>query len=275
MSDPEVYVHPSASVHPKAQIDSGVRIGPFSVIGEKSTIHKGTRIDAHVCLSGIVEIGEDCHFSPYTVIGTEPQDVSYKGEETRVKIGDRNFFREFMTVHRATARGRGITTIGNDNYFMAYSHIAHDCLVGNNTIFLHQSTLGGHVTIEDYATMGAISGVHQFCRIGKYAFIGGFSTITQDVVPFAKVAGSRPVLFFGMNGIGLRRRGFSKERTHDIKEMFKILFYSNLNTTQALEQIQARFPQNPDQVELIQFIQSSKRGIIKKSAEQWQIDSES
>lgn len=275
MAGSDIFVHPSAAVHPQARVDSGVWIGPYSVIGEKVTIGKKTKIDAHVTMSGVVEVGEECHFSPFTSIGTEPQDTGYKGEETLVRIGDRNFFREFMTVNRGTVKGGGKTNIGNNNYFMAYSHIAHDCQVGNDVIFINGVTLGGHVVVEDWATISALSGVHQFCRIGKYAYIGGFSVITHDVVPFSKVAGSRPVLFFGLNGIGLRRRGFTSERVQVIKEMFKLLFHSDLNTSQAIEQIQARFPQNPDQAELVRFVQDSKRGIIKKSAEQWQIDLES
>jgi len=275
MAGSDVFVHPSAVVHPQARVDSGVWIGPYSVIGEKVAIGKKTKIDAHVTMSGVVEVGEECHFSPFTSIGTEPQDTGYKGEETLVRIGDRNFFREFMTVNRGTVKGGGKTNIGNDNYFMAYSHIAHDCQVGNDVIFINGVTLGGHVVVEDWATISAVSGVHQFCRIGKYAYIGGFSVITHDVVPFSKVAGSRPVLFFGLNGIGLRRRGFTNERVQAIKEMFKLLFHSDLNTTQAIEQLQARFPQNPDQAEIVRFVQNSKRGIIKKSAEQWQIDLES
>jgi len=275
MAESDIFVHASASVHPKSRIDSGAWIGPYSVIGEKVTIGKKTKIDSHVTFSGIVEVGEECHFSPFSSIGTEPQDIGYKDEETVVRIGDRNFFREFITVHRGTVKGGGKTIIGNDNYFMAYSHVAHDCQVGNETIFINGVTLGGHVVVEDCATLSAFTGVHQFCRIGKHAYIGGFSVITHDVVPFSKVAGSRPVLFFGPNGIGLRRRGFTSERIQAIKEMFKLLFHSDLNTTQAIEQIQTRFPQNPDQAELVRFIQNSKRGIIKKSAEQWQIDLES
>ncbi|TES86752.1 MAG: acyl-ACP--UDP-N-acetylglucosamine O-acyltransferase [Candidatus Aminicenantes bacterium] len=265
----DIFVHSTATVHPKARLDSGVRIGPYSFIGEKVSIHKNTRVDANVFIDGQTEIGEDCHFSPYSSIGTEPQDITYKGEDTLVKIGDRNIFREFITVNRGTVKAGGQTVVGNDNYFMAYSHIGHDCFVGNEIIFINAATLGGHVTVQDFTTVGAFSGIHQFCRVGKHAFIGGSTIITQDVFPFCRVAGSRPVLLFGLNAVGLRRRGFSKERIKVIKEIFKIFFYSDLNSTQATDKIKEKFPPGEDRDEIINFIQSSQRGIIKKIAEKW------
>jgi UDP-N-acetylglucosamine acyltransferase len=272
----EVFIHPTATVHPAAQLDVGVKIGPHSFIGPKVTIHKNTKIDAHVYVDGLTEIGADCHFSPFSSIGTEPQDVGYKGEETLVKIGNQNIFRDFITVHRGTPKGGGRTLIGNGNYIMAYSHIAHDCQVGNEIIFTNGATLGGHAQVDDYAYISAFSGVHQFCRIGKYAFLGGFTVVTQDVLPFCRVAGMRPVLFYGLNSIGLRRRGFSSERRTRLKEIFKILFHSELNTTQAIEKIRATFPADEDRDEIINFIQSSKRGVIKKSAkiEKWEAELE-
>lgn len=272
MSDGEVSVDPAASVHPRAQLDSGVRIGPYAVIGEDVTILEDTVIDAHVCITGKTEIGKRCRFSPFSSIGTEPQDVSYMGEATCVKIGDDNVFREFMTVHRGTVKGRGGTVIGNDNYFMAYSHVAHDSIVGDQTIFLHGATIGGHVDIDDFSTVGALSGIHQFCRVGKHAFIGGYSVITQDVLPFCRVAGGRPTLLYGLNAIGLRRKQFSRERIKALKDMFKIIFYSNLNTTQAIEQIEKKFPPGEDRDEILCFIRDSKRGIVKKPSEKWDED---
>lgn len=271
MTTNETIIHPTATVHPKAQLEGGIYIGPYAFIGENVVIHKNTRIDANVYIDGHVEIGENCHFSPFSAIGTEPQDVTYKGEKTHIVIGSRNIFREFMTVHRGTGKGGGKTIVGNDNYFMAYSHIAHDCIVGNSIIFINGATLGGHVTIEDYATVGAFSGIHQFCRIGKYAFIGGFSVITQDVLPFCRVAGSRPPLLYGLNVIGLRRLGFSRERVGNLKKIFKIIFYSQLNTSQALEKLQNEFDPDEDREEIIRFIQTSKRGIVKKASEQWEV----
>lgn len=274
MGRDEVFIHQTSSVHPKARLDENVWIGPYCVIGEKAVIHKGSRLAAHITVDGVTEIGEDCQFSPYSVIGSEPQDVGYQREETLVKIGDRNIFREFITVHRGTAKGGGETVIGSDNYFMAYSHIAHDCRVGNNTVLINAATLGGHARVDDYVTISAFSSVHQFCRLGRYAYIGGFSVITQDVLPFSRVAGMRPVLIYGLNTIGLRRRGFSRERLSTLKEIFKFIFYSNLNTTQAVEKIRALIPPNEDREEIIHFIQSSQRGITKKASARWEEDSE-
>ncbi len=274
MSPGDVFIHPTSTVHPQAQLDRGIWIGPNCFVGEKVTIHRNTRLDAHLYIDGHTEIGEDCRFSPYSVIGTEPQDVGYRGEETLVRIGNRNVFREFITVHRGTEKGGGETTIGDDNYFMAYSHIAHDCRVGNGTIFINAATLGGHVDVDDFATISAFSAVHQFCRVGKCAYVGGFTVVTQDVLPFCRVAGMRPILIYGLNAIGLRRRGFSRERLGALKEMFKIIFYSNLNTTQAVEKISELFPPHEDRDEIISFVQSSKRGIIKKASPQWENESE-
>lgn len=268
----ETSIHATAAVHPKAKLDVGVWVGPYAVIGEKVSIGKNTRIEASVFIDGLTEIGENCHFSPYSSIGTEPQDVSYKGEETRIKIGDRNVFREFITVHRGTVKGEGTTRIGDGNYFMAYSHIAHDCQIGNETTLTNGATLGGHVTVGDHSTVSAFTGIHQFCRVGKYAYIGGYSVITQDVLPYCLVAGSRPPLLFGLNVVGLRRHGFSRERLQALKEMFKIVFYSDLNMSQALTKIQADFPSGEDRDEILHFIESSKRGIIKKASEQWNAD---
>ncbi|UCC40043.1 MAG: acyl-ACP--UDP-N-acetylglucosamine O-acyltransferase [Candidatus Aminicenantes bacterium] len=269
MGKNEVFIHPTATVQPKARLDVGVWIGPYSFIGRNVIVKKNTRLDGNVYINGWTEIGEGNHIFPFCSIGTEPQDLTYKGEKTLVKIGDRNVFREFITVHRGTVKGRKETVVGNDSYFMAYSHIAHDCIVGNETVFTHGSTLGGHVTVDDYATVGAFSGIHQFCRIGKHGFIGGYSVITQDVLSFSRVAGGRPTLLYGLNAIGLRRKKFSRERLRDLKEMFKIIFYSNLNTSQALDKIKEQFQPGEDRDEIINFIQSSKRGIIKKAAEKW------
>lgn len=274
MSRNEVVTHATSTVHPKAQLEAGVFVGPQCFIGEKVIIHRNTRLLANIYIDGRVEIGEDCQFSPFSVIGTEPQDVSYRQEETRVKIGDRNIFREFITIHRGTEKGGGETIIGSDNYFMAYSHIAHDCRVGNETTFTHAATLGGHVSVDDFVTVGAFSAVHQFCRIGKYAFMGGFTVATQDVLPFCRVAGMRPILFYGLNSIGLRRRGFSRERIGALKEILKIIYYSDLNTTQAIEKIKTLIPPHEDREEIIKFIESSKRGIIKKAAPPWEDESE-
>jgi UDP-N-acetylglucosamine acyltransferase len=274
MTEKAVFIHEKATVHPKAQLEAGVRIGPYCSIGDKVTICRGTVLEANVFVNGRTEIGKECLFSPFSSVGTEPQDVTYKEEETITKIGDRNTFREFITVNRGTAKGGGKTVIGSDNYFMAYSHIAHDCFVGNETIFTNGATLAGHVKVDNHVYLSAFSGVHQFCRIGKYAFIGGYSVITQDVLPYCLVAGSRPALVYGLNVVGLRRKGFSRDRIKDLKEMFKFIFYSDLNTSQAVEEIKEDFTPSQDREEIISFIQSSKRGILKKTGEEWEIGSD-
>jgi len=274
METDEVRIHPSASVHPKAELDSGVFIGPGVVVGEHVRIGRNSRLEAHVNLDGWTEIGAECRLSPFSSIGTEPQDLTYHGEETRVVIGDRNIFREYITVNRGTVKGGGITRVGSDNYFMAYVHVGHDCQVGNEVILTNAATLGGHVTVGDFCYLSAMTGVHQFCRIGRCAFIGGFSVITQDVLPFSKWAGLRPPQLFGLNAVGLRRRGFSRERIKAIKEMFKIIFYSDLNTTQALDRIKEEFSPGEDRDEILDFMSSSRRGYHKKAGQEWHNDSE-
>jgi UDP-N-acetylglucosamine acyltransferase len=269
MSASEAAVHPTAVVHPGARLAPGVRVGPHCVVDEHVALGPGTRLESHVHVTGWTEIGAGNRISPFVSIGTEPQDVGYKGEETRIRIGDRNIFREFVTVHRATVKEQRLTSIGSDNYFMAYAHVAHDCRVGDRTIFLHQGTLGGHVAVGDFATVGALSGVHQFCRIGRFAFIGGGSMITQDVLPFCRVAGQRPTRVLGLNIIGLRRNGFSNARIAALKDIFKLFFFTGLNTAQAVARIEAECPPSEDRAEILAFIASAKRGIVKKASDAW------
>ncbi|MDH4217671.1 MAG: acyl-ACP--UDP-N-acetylglucosamine O-acyltransferase [Candidatus Aminicenantes bacterium] len=272
MSERGVSIHPKATVHPDARLEPGIQIGPYAFIGGQVSIAKNSVIDAHVYITGKTEIGAGCRFSPFSVIGTAPQDLAYEGEETRIKIGTNNLFREFVTIHRGTVKGRGETVIGDNNYFMAYSHVGHDCIVGNEAVLTNGATLGGHVEVDDFSYISAFSGIHQFCRVGKYAFIGGYSVITQDVLPFCRVAGGRPPLLYGLNAIGLRRKGFSRERIKALKDIFKIIFYSDLNTSQALERIEKKFPPGEDRDEILCFIRESKRGIIKKASETWDED---
>ena len=274
MSSHDITIHSTATVHPKARLDSGVWVGPGCVIGEKVSLGRNTRLESSVSIIGLTEVGADCRFAPFSSVGTEPQDVGYQGDETAVRIGDGNIFKEFVTVNRGTVKGGGVTRIGDRNYFMAYSHIAHDCQVGNEIILTNNTTLGGHVVVQDFAYLSGFVGVHQFCRIGRYAFIGGFTVVTQDVLPFTKVAGMRPLKIYGLNSIGLRRRGFSNERIHALRDMIKILYYSDLNTTQALDKILSSFPPGEDREEIIGFIRASKRGIVKKTAEKWETESE-
>jgi len=274
MSSHETTIHSAAMVHPKARLDSGVWIGPGCVVGEKVSLGRNTRLESSVSIIGLTEVGADCRFAPFSSIGTEPQDVGYQGDETAVRIGDGNIFKEYVTVNRGTVKGGGTTRIGDRNYFMAYSHIAHDCLVGNEVVLTNNATLGGHVIVQDFAYLSGFVGVHQCCRIGRYAFIGGFTVVTQDVLPFTKVAGMRPIKIYGLNSIGLRRRGFSNERIHVLRDMIRILYYSDLNTTQAIDKILSSFPPGEDREELIGFIRASKRGIVKKTAEKWETESE-
>jgi UDP-N-acetylglucosamine acyltransferase len=209
-----------------------------------------------------VEVGEGCRFFPFCSIGLEPQDLKYRGEPTRVVIGRRNTFREFVTVHSGTQGGGAVTTIGDRNLFMAYTHVAHDCRVGSDTIFANAATLAGHVTIEDFAVIGAFSGVHQFCRVGAHAYIGGYSVITQDALPYVLTVGNRAKAY-GMNLVGLKRRAFSEESIAALRQAYRLLFQSNLTTTRALERIDADLGGIPEVAYLASFIRSSERGIVK------------
>lgn len=274
MAPSDVVVHPSAVVQPGARLDEGVFVGPGCVIGKDVTILKGTRLEAHIVVSGRTRIGSNCRFSSFAVIGSEPQDVGYREEETEVEIGDGNIIREFVTIHRGTAKGGGRTVVGNGNYLMDYVHFGHDCRIGNECVFINNATLAGHVTVDDYAMLSGFTGVHQFCRIGRYAFLGGDTIVTQDVVPFARVVGSRPAKLYGLNVVGLRRRGLSAERRNAIKGMFKLLFYSELATPQALEAIRGQYPPGEDRDLLLDFVATSKRGILKKTAVAWDDESE-
>jgi len=269
MSENDVTIHPTAVVHPQARLEAGVRVGPHCAIGEHVSLGRNTRLESHVALTGWTEIGADNAFSPFASVGTEPQDIGYNGEPTQVRIGDRNVFREFVTVHRATTKEHRLTSIGSDNYFMAYAHVGHDCRVGDRTIFLHQATLGGHVAVEDFATVGALSAVHQFCRIGRFAFTGGGSMVTQDVLPFCRVVGQRPTRVLGLNIIGLRRNGFSNARIAALKDIYRIFFFSGLNTAQAVARIEAECPPGEDREEILRFIRAAKRGVVKKTSDAW------
>jgi UDP-N-acetylglucosamine acyltransferase len=211
-------IHPTAIVHPNAQVGAGTVIGPYATIGERVRIGRDCRIGASCVIDGVTQIGDGNQIFPMTSIGLVPQDLKFGGEPTRVVIGDRNVIREFVTIHRGTAGGGGLTSIGNHNLLMAYTHIAHDCHIGNETIFGNAATLAGHVEVEDYANVGAFSGVHQFCRVGKYAFIGGYSVVTKDALPFAKTVANRARIY-GITTIGLTRRGFSQDTSAKRRRM--------------------------------------------------------
>ncbi len=260
-------VHPTAIVHPRAQIGEGTAIGPHASIGPNVRIGANCRIGSSAVIEGWTEIGDDTEIYPFASIGLVPQDLKFRGEETRLVIGRRNIFREFVTINRGTRGGGGVTAIGDRNVFMAYVHVAHDCQVGDDTIFGPHATLGGHVTVEDFANISAGSAVHQFCRVGQHAFIGGYSVVTKDALPYARTVGSRPARIFGTNTIGLMRRGFSPAVVEKLKRSFRYLLQSKLNTTRALQQIQRDRSLACDEVQyLIDFIRTSQRGVILRRA---------
>jgi UDP-N-acetylglucosamine acyltransferase len=259
-------IHPSANVHPRATIGAGTMIGPHATIGPDVVIGSGCRIGASSVVDGWTAIGDGTEVYPFASIGLAPQDLKYKGEKTRLIIGQHNVFREFATINRGTAGGGGVTRIGDRNVFMAYVHVAHDCHVGNNTIFGNMATLGGHVHVEDFANISAGSGVHQFCRVGRYAFIGGYSVVTKDALPYARTVGNRARIY-GLNTIGLMRRGFSNDVVARLKRTFRYLLQSKLNTSAALQLIEADHTLACSDVQyLVDFIRESKRGVILRRA---------
>jgi len=263
----EAQIDPTAIVAPGAAIGRGTTIGPHAVIGPEVRIGANCRVGASCVIDGWTEIGADCEIYPFASIGLVPQDLKFRGERTRLTIGRRNIFREFVTIHRGTQGGGGITSIGDRNVFMAYVHVAHDCHVGHDTIFGNTATLGGHVTVEDFVNVSAGSGVHQFCRLGRHAFIGGYSVVTKDALPYARTVGSRPARIYGANTIGLMRRGFTQDVVTKLKRSFRYLLQSKLNTTRALQQIeQDRSLACPEVQYLIDFIRTSERGVILRRA---------
>jgi UDP-N-acetylglucosamine acyltransferase len=254
-----VTVDRTAIVHPDARIGAGSVIGPHAIIGQHVVLGRDCRVGASSIIDGWTEIGDGNEVFPFASIGLIPQDLKFRGEKTRLVIGHRNVFREFVTIHRGTAGGGGVTDIGDHNVFMAYAHIAHDCHVGHHTIFGNAATLGGHVTVEDYAAVSAFSGVHQFCRVGRHAFIGGYSVVTKDALPFAKTVGNRARIY-GLNTIGLERRTFSRETINKLRRAFRYLLHSN--TSRALAQIDRDPSLRCEEVQyLIDFIRSSSRGV--------------
>lgn len=255
-------IHPTAIISPKANIDENVKIDAYSVIGENVTISSGTTIGAFVTIDPFVAIGKDCQIFHHAAIGGIPQSLKFNGEETHVKIGDRSIIREFVTIHRGTGFGGGITEVGEEGYLMAYSHIAHDCRLGRNVVFANNATLAGHITIGDYATLGGLTAVHQFVRIGDHAFIGGASAIVKDIPPYVIAAGDRASLH-GLNSVGLKRHGFSSETLACLKRTYRIFFRIGLTLNEAIERVKAEVDQLPEVTSFVEFIQASKRGITR------------
>jgi UDP-N-acetylglucosamine acyltransferase len=256
-------IHEQAVVASSAKIGAGVKIGAYAIVGDNVTLGDGCVLEAHAVVRGPSMIGRENVFHSFCSVGGDPQDLKFHGERTELVVGDRNTFREFVTVSRGTTGGGGKTTIGSGNLFMAYSHIAHDCHVGNETIFANGATLAGHVTVEDFATVGAFSPVHQFCRIGRYAYIGASTVITQDVPPFSRVVTERETKSYGVNAIGLERKGFSKERLQALQQAYRLLLRAKMNTSQAVEEMRRTLGDSADVKELIGFIEAAERGIVK------------
>lgn len=255
-------IHPTAIVHPAARLGANVRIGAYSLIGEHVEIGDDCEIGAHVVITGHTRLGRGNRIYPFASLGEAPQDKKYAGEPTRLIIGDGNTIREFCTLNTGTVQDRGETRIGNDNWIMAYVHIAHDCVVGNHTIFANNATLAGHVLIDDYAILGGFTGVHQFCRIGAHVITGIASVVRQDVPPFVTAAGN-PATPHGINSEGLRRRGFTPEAISAIKRAYKTLYRSGLGLAEARQRIEAEADQHPELKPLADFLAVSGRGIIR------------
>jgi UDP-N-acetylglucosamine acyltransferase len=256
-------VHPTAIVDPAARIAESAEIGPYCVIGPEVEIGPGTRLMAHVYIEGPAWIGADNIFFPYASIGVASQDLKYKGERAETRIGSRNKIREFVTIHRGTQGGGLVTSIGDDNLLMAYVHVAHDVHVGSHTILGNAVTFAGHVSVGDWAVIEAFSGVHQFCRIGRHAFVGGYSVITRDVLPFSMTVSEREAKTYGANKTGLERRGVPSATRDALHSAFRLLTRGGLNTAQAIERIRTETKACPEIDELLAFIESSERGIIK------------
>ena len=255
-------IHPTAIIHPGAKLADNVSIGPYSVIGEHVTIGAGTTVAAHVVIEGWTEIGRDNQIFQFSSIGAAPQDLKYAGQETYLKIGDRNRIREFTTLNRGTAEGGGVTSVGNDNLFMAYSHVAHDCIVHDHAILANGATLAGHVEIESAAILGGLSAVHQFCRIGCHTMISGGAMVAQDIPPYTVAQGDRAKTV-GLNLIGLKRRGFSEETIRGIKKAYRMIFRSGMRLEEALDTIVEEIESTPELDHFVSFIKDSQRGIAR------------
>ncbi|HKW56290.1 MAG TPA: acyl-ACP--UDP-N-acetylglucosamine O-acyltransferase [Candidatus Acidoferrum sp.] len=256
-------IHSQAAVAASAKLGTGVRIAAYAVVGEDVELGDGCVLHEHATVSGPAKYGRNNVFYPFCAVGGDPQDYTFRGERTELTVGEGNIFREYVTVSRGTLKGGGITRIGNENFFLAYSHVGHDDQIGNQTLFVNGATLAGHVGIEDFATIGAFSVVHQFCRVGRYSYVGACTVITQDVLPFSRVVTERETRSFGANTIGLERKGFSKERLKALDRAFRLLSRSKLNTTQAVAEMRAKLGGCEDVEELIRFIEGAERGVIK------------
>ena len=256
-----VAVHPSSVIAKDAELADGVVIGPFCLVEGPSRIGAGTLLKSHVVVGPHTQIGSGCVLFPHSAVGLEPQDLKFQGAPTRLVIGDRNVFRENTTVHRGTEHGGGLTRLGDDNFLMAGAHVAHDCLVGDKNILANAATLAGHVEVGSGCNIGAFSAVHQFCRVGDHAFMGGFTVATQDVLPFMKTVGARETKSYGVNTLGLQRKGFSPESIDALKKAHRLLFQGDLLRDEALRRCEEAFGTVPEVAYLLRFIRESRRGI--------------
>ena len=256
------YIHPTAIVSDSATIGEDCHIGPFCTVGDAVTLGNRVQLDSHVVVDGRTSIDDETHIYPFVSIGLAPQDLKYGGEPTSVTIGKRNHIREFVTIHRGTAGGGGLTSIGDGNLLMAQAHVAHDCHLGSEIIMANAATLAGHVEIADRANVGAYSGVHQFCRVGPEAFVGGYSVVVKDAMPYAIIQGNH-ARCFGLNRVGMKRRGYPKETIEKLNHAFHLLLSAKLNTSQAIEKIREEITDCKEVDVLVDFIETSKRGVVK------------
>ncbi|HVF56549.1 MAG TPA: acyl-ACP--UDP-N-acetylglucosamine O-acyltransferase [Pyrinomonadaceae bacterium] len=257
-----VQIHPSAVVSPRAEIGHGSYVGPFCVVGDEVKMGAGVRLESHCVIDGRTWIGDETHVYPFASVGLASQDLKYRGEPAETRVGRRNRIREFVTIHRGTEGGGMLTRTGDDCLVMAQAHIAHDCLLGDRVIMANAATLAGHVSVEDGANIGAYSGVHQFCRLGREAYVGGYSVVVKDALPFALTVGNHAKCY-GLNTTGMKRRNYPQATIDALHHAFRLLLASRLNTTQALEKIREELSESAEVEELVRFIETSKRGVVK------------
>jgi UDP-N-acetylglucosamine acyltransferase len=257
-----VFVHPTAVVSPRAELGEGAHVGPFCTVGDEVRLGRGVRLESHCVVDGRTEIGDETHVYPSVSVGLASQDLKYRGEPAETRVGRRCRLREFVTVHRGTEGGGMLTSVGDDCLVMAQAHVAHDCRVGSRVIMANGATLAGHVEVQDGANIGAYSGVHQFCRVGREAYVGGYSVVVKDALPFALTVGNH-ARCYGLNTVGMRRRNYPKETIDALHHAFRLLLSAKLNTTQALARIREEISGSPEVEELVRFIETSERGVVK------------
>ena len=258
-----VHIHPQAIVSPEVELGADVRIAAYAVVGAGVELGDSCEVHEHAVVRGPSKFGNGNIFHSFCLIGGDPQDYTFRGEPVVLEAGSENIFREYVSISRGTTKGGGVTRIGDKNFFLAYSHVGHDCQIGSNALFVNGATLAGHVTVQDFVTLGAFSPVHQFCRLGRYAYIGAATVITQDVPPFSLIVTERETRCFGPNTIGLERKGFSAERIKTLQKAFRLLTRSKKNTSQALEELRANIAGSEDVKELVAFVEKAERGIVK------------